>query len=169
MIFVEMRAGTLRHAKSDLGVRAGGVDDLAALIDLEERVFATDRMSRRSLRHFLVSPTSQVVIAERKRAIAGYALVLYRPNSEIARLYSIAVAPDCLRSGVGPALLGAAEKAARGRGCTHMRLEVHENNERAIELYRKCGYVLFGRHPRYYQDQGDAYRFQKALIRRGGR
>jgi len=132
-------------------------------------VFATDRMSRRSLRHFLTSPASQIVVAARGGAIAGYALVLFRPNSEIARLYSIAVAPERCGSGIGPVLLDAAERAARTRGCSHLRLEVHENNARAIELYRKCGYALFGRHPRYYQDEGDAYRFQKALLRKGAR
>ena len=164
-----MRAAILKAPRSVIRIRVGDADDLAALLELEERVFATDRMSRRSLRHFLTSPTSRVVVAERDRAVAGYALVLFRPNSEIARLYSIAVAPDRFGSGIGPALLDAAEHAARARGCSHLRLEVHETNARAIELYRKCGYALFGRHPRYYQDEGDAYRFQKALMRKAAR
>lgn len=162
-----MRTAALKRPSSEIRIRAGDADDLDMLLDLEDRVFATDRMSRRSLRHFLVSPTSQVLVAERDGLVAGYSLVLFRPNSAIARLYSIAVAPDCTGSGIGPALLEAAEDAALSRNCSHLRLEVHEKNQRAIELYRKCGYSQFGRYQHYYQDEGHAYRFQKTLVRTG--
>jgi ribosomal protein S18 acetylase RimI-like enzyme len=158
-----MRTAALKASTSDLRIRPGDADDLAALLDLEQRVFATDRMSRRSLRHFLTSPTACSVVAERDGATAGYALILFRPNSMIARLYSIAVAPDCMGRGIGPALLAAAEEAARAHSCGYLRLEVHEKNRRAIELYRKCGYHEFGRHCQYYRDKGHALRFQKAL------
>ena len=47
-----------------------------------------------------------------------------------------------------------------------MRLEVHEHNTRAIGRYEKSGYRLFGRLHRYYDDGGDALRFEKPL---GGR
>ena len=173
-----MRAAALKAPNSDIRIRTGNAGDLDALLDLEERVFATDRMSRRSLRHFLTSPTSCSVVAERDGTAAGYAVVLFRPNSAIARLYSIAVAPNCTGSGVGPALLAAAEDAALERDRSCLRLEVHEKNRRAIELYRKCGYHEFGRYCEYYQDRGHALRFQKTLtprasaailVRRGAR
>jgi [ribosomal protein S18]-alanine N-acetyltransferase len=159
-----MRTAALRVPVSHVRVRKGAAVDLDVLLDIDGQAFAADRISRRSLRHFLVSPTSRVLVAERDGVVAGYALVLFRPNSLAARLYSIAVAPDRAGSGIGPALLAAAEQAARNRGCTHLRLEVHEQNRRAIELYRKCGYRRFGRLARYYQDDGDAYRFEKALV-----
>lgn len=161
-----MRAAALKAPSSDVRIRTGDAGDLAALIDLEDRVFATDRMSRRSLRHFLTSPTACSVIADRHGETAGYAVVLFRPNSAIARLYSIAVAPQWTGSGVGPALLAAVEDVARARDCSYLRLEVHEKNQRAIELYRKCGYHEFGRYREYYQDKGNALRFQKALVLR---
>jgi ribosomal protein S18 acetylase RimI-like enzyme len=52
---------------------------------------------------------------------------------------------------------------ARRRGCTTVRLEVHETNHAAIARYRKQGYQEFGRHRRYYDDGGDALRFHKNL------
>ncbi len=103
------------------------------------------------------------MVAEAGGALAGYVLVLYPPRSKRARLYSIAVAPHIGRRGVGPLLLAAAERAARRRGRRAMRLEVHEHNSRAIARYEKSGYRLFGRHRRYYDDRGDALRFEKAL------
>ncbi len=162
-----MRTAALKRPNSEIRTRSGDAEDLDALLDLDERVFATDRMSRRSLRHFLTSPTSQVIVAERDGVVAGYALVLFRPNSAIARLYSIAVVPDCKGCGVGSALLEAAEHAAVRCNCSHLRLEVHEKNQRAIELYRKCGYRQFGHYRHYYQDEGHAYRFEKTLAHKG--
>jgi len=45
-----------------------------------------------------------------------------------------------------------------------MRLEVHHTNHAAIARYRKSGYREFGRHRRYYEDGGDALRFEKRLM-----
>jgi [ribosomal protein S18]-alanine N-acetyltransferase len=64
---------------------------------------------------------------------------------------------------VAPLLLKAVELVARRRGCTTVRLEVHETNHAAIARYRKQGYEEFGRHSRYYDDGGDALRFHKNL------
>jgi ribosomal protein S18 acetylase RimI-like enzyme len=158
-----MRASTAPATLSDIHLRPGGTADLAALVDLENRVFATDRLTRRGFRRFLASPTADLIVAEHGGKLAGYALVLFRPDSAIARLYSIAVAPHAAGKGVGPALLAAAEAAASRRHCTHLRLEVHEGNARAIARYRKSGYDLFGRHLDYYDDHGHALRFEKKI------
>ena len=102
-------------------------------------------------------------MAEAGGKLAGYVLVLYPPRSKLARLYSVAVAPHSGRRGVGTLLLAAAERAARRRRRRAMRLEVHEHNSRAIARYEKSGYRLFGRHRHYYDDRGDALRFDKPL------
>jgi len=101
-------------------------------------------------------------VAEAK-ALAGTAIVLFRPRSAVARLYSIAVAPHMSGKGVASLLLKAVERVARRRDCTTIRLEVHETNHAAIARYRKQGYQEFGRHRRYYDDGGDALRFHKIL------
>jgi Peptidase_C39 like family/Acetyltransferase (GNAT) family len=61
-------------------------------------------------------------------------------------------------------LLAAAEAAAAARGCRAIRLEVHVRNHAAISRYRKSGYREFARIPRYYDDGGDALRFEKRLV-----
>jgi ribosomal protein S18 acetylase RimI-like enzyme len=137
--------------------------DLDALVALEQAVFTTDVLSRRSFRRFLTAPGAALIVAENDDRIAGYVLVLYPPRSKLARLYSIAVAPHIVRRGIGPRLLAAAEKAARRHGRRAMRLEVHEHNGRAIARYEKSGYRPFGRHRGYYEDRADALRFEKPL------
>ena len=138
--------------------------DLDALLAVEQAVFTTDILSRRSFRRFLATTGATLIVAEAAGKIAGYALVLYPPRSMFARLYSIAVAPHIGRRGIGPLLLAGAERAARRRGRRVMRLEVHEHNGRAIARYEKSSYRLFGRHRRYYDDRGDALRFEKPLV-----
>ena len=149
--------------RSVASIRRGRAADLDDLIELEAQVFASDRMSRRSLRHFLAAPSATVLVAEYGGRISGCAVVLFRPNTSIARLYSIAVAPQRAGLGLGPALLAASERAAVARGRQTLRLEVHEDNHRAISRYRKAGYRQFGCHDAYYADQGDALRFEKKL------
>ena len=107
----------LAHAPvAEIRVRKAERADLDALIELEHRVFATDRLSRRSLRRFLKSPTAELIVAEHGARLAGNAIVLLRPRSPLARLYSLAVAPQMGGHGVAPMLLAAAEAAAAARG-----------------------------------------------------
>jgi ribosomal protein S18 acetylase RimI-like enzyme len=156
--------GSAARAPHKAKLRRGRHGDLAALIAIETAVFRTDQLSRRSLRHFLASPTAALIVADDgSERLAGYALVLFPPRSLLARLYSIAVAPHLGRRGLGPLLLAAAEDAAKRHGRRAMRLEVHEHNTRAIARYEKSGYRFFGRHRDYYGDHGDALRFEKLL------
>lgn len=150
-------------------VRPARRADLDALMELEQRVFATDRMSRHSLRRLLTSPTARVIVADTGRRLAGAAVVLFRTYTAVARLYSIAVAPQMSGKGVAVALLAAAERAAGARKCRCMRLEVHEANAAAISRYGKTGYRQFGRYAAYYEDGGDALRFEKPLGARRAR
>jgi ribosomal protein S18 acetylase RimI-like enzyme len=160
-----MRAAFFHCHAPTIRLRAAARADLDALIALEQLVFATDRLSRRSLRRLLQSASAAVIVAEHGHgALVGNAILLFRPRSALARLYSIAVAPSMSGRGIGIGLLQAAEDAARGRGCTAIRLEVHEANQVALARYRKSGYREFGRHERYYQDGGDALRFEKRLV-----
>jgi ribosomal protein S18 acetylase RimI-like enzyme len=153
------------HPAPPIHIRPAGIGDLDALIKLEHQVFSTDRLSRRSLRHFLVSPAAELLVAdEADGRLAGTAIVLFRPRAAVARLYSIAVAPHMGGRGVAALLLQAAETCAVARGCRALRLEVHQTNHAAISRYRKSGYRQFGRRLRYYQDGGDALRFEKPLI-----
>jgi ribosomal protein S18 acetylase RimI-like enzyme len=59
---------------------------------------------------------------------------------------------------IASGLLAQVETVTRSRRCLSLRLEVHESNRGAIG---KAGYRQFGRHARYYEDSGDALRFEK--------
>jgi ribosomal protein S18 acetylase RimI-like enzyme len=158
-----MRTAALKLSVPQVEVRSGTIDDLDALMALEASVFAADCMARKNLKRFLSVPTADVLIADCNGEMLGCAIVSFRVASQLARLYSMAVAQASEGSGVAALLLGAAEAAACARACTQIRLEVHEDNGRAIACYRKAGYREFGRHVGYYRDLGDALRFRKDL------
>jgi ribosomal-protein-alanine acetyltransferase len=157
-----LEVGPIFMAKNAmLAIRPADLGDLDALVAIERRAFSTDRLSRRSFSRLIVAPTATVLVADAAGEVMGYALVLYRAQGRVARLYSIAVNADRATRGVGRALLAAAEQAAAARGCERMRLEVHASNQRAAQLYERAGYVAFGRIDRYYEDGGTALRYEK--------
>jgi ribosomal-protein-alanine acetyltransferase len=151
-------------ATAPLVIRPASLDDLDALAALEARVFATDRLSRRSFRHFLTEDRDELLVADLGGRIAGYALVLFRAGTALGRLYSIAVEPEAAGRGLGRRLLDAAETAAEGRGCLFLRLEVREDNAKAKALYRSAGYRQVARVADYYEDHEPALRLEKRLI-----
>lgn len=137
--------------------------DIDGLVAIEDRVFAHDRISRRSFRRLIARATADTRLAEVDGMIAGYSMVLYRRGTAVARLYSIAVDPAFGGMGVGRALLEEAERAACATGRLALRLEVREDNARAVALYRARGYREIGRVAGYYRDGMAAIRLEKPL------
>ena len=152
--------------RPDWAIRLARGEDLDRLLALENRCFEHDRLSRRSFRHFLTSDTASCMVAERAGELLGYALVLFHGRTALARLYSMAVAPEHQGQGLGRDLLEAAEAAALDSGAAVMRLEVHPLNFAAIALYRRAGYLEFGVYRGFYEDESDALRMQHVLVPR---
>lgn len=152
-------------------IRGATFQDIPDLERIETASFDGDRLSGRSFRRLLKSPSCDFLVAELGRTFAGYALVFYRASNGIARLYSIATSAEARGRGVGRKLAGAAIKAAEARGKQSFRLEVREDNDGAIALYRKLGFREIGRREDYYEDGAPALRFEKDLmpVKRGAR
>jgi [ribosomal protein S18]-alanine N-acetyltransferase len=148
---------------SGLVIRAAEIGDLDAILALEHAVFSSDRLSRRSLRAFIVSLQRPLLVAIADGALAGYALVALRKGTAAARLYSIAVDRRVGRRGIGRALMAACERYAAAQGRVALRLEVRADNDAAIALYHRLGFRQFGRYANYYADGAPALRFEKPL------
>lgn len=136
--------------------------DVDALVALEHGAFAIDRISRRSFRSMISSRSASVLVKRSRDDLAGYVVVLFRGRSKSARLYSIAADPRF--AGIGHKLLIAAEAEAARRGSTELRLEVRQDNHRAIALYERSGFRLRDRVKNYYADGAMALRFRKSLV-----
>lgn len=156
-------------AKAETFIRIGKLTDLDALVHIERQCFDSDRLSRRSFRHFLQRGKGALLVCETGEAVVGYVLVHIHAGTVLARLYSFAVLPETQGSGIGRTLLEAAEQTAREQGCLAIRLEIRRDNERAKALYLSAGYREFEQLEDYYEDHQDAVRMEKSLARRSDR
>jgi ribosomal protein S18 acetylase RimI-like enzyme len=100
-------------------------------------------------------PTSRVLVAVAGGAIAGFATlhvtpVLHRPTA-VGRITGIAVLPSLKGSGVGRALVRAAEAHFERLGLARLEVTSGPAHVAAYDFYRRLG----------YDDQG--VRFAKAL------
>lgn len=147
-------------------VRPARLADLAALVALEQRSFATDRLTRRQFRHHLLGRgNSLLLVAVAGGRLHGNALVLFRAGARLARLYSIVVAPEARGRGTGERLLRRVERESRARGAGELALEVRQDNAAAIAMYERRGYRRVGDKPAYYEDGAPAWRYLKPLVR----
>lgn len=144
-------------------IRPATMADLTPLVELEMRCFAGDRLSRRSFKYMLSKAHGRLWVAEEPGRLLGYVLVLYHRGTSLSRLYSIAVDTNAQGRGVADALMEHAETCSKEEGCVYMRLEVREDNLRAIRLYERRGYRYFGRIEGYYEDGCAALRYEKSL------
>jgi ribosomal protein S18 acetylase RimI-like enzyme len=144
-------------------IRQATPADIDALDQLERRCFAGDRISRRQWRYLLTKAHADTLVQDTGGAVLGYVLVLYNRATSVARLYSIAVAPEARGSGLGRTLAVAAERAAGAQGRAYVRLEIRRDNAPSISLFRGLGYREFGVLDDYYEDHMQALRFEKAL------
>ncbi len=145
-------------------VQAATLDDLDALLDLEQRCFDSDRMSRRSFRRMITRANAALLVDRDGETLRGYALVLFHAGSSLARLYSVAVDPAHRGRGIARALLAEAERVAGERDCIDMRLELRRDNVEALKLYEAHGYRQFDVQADYYEDHMDAIRMEKSLV-----
>lgn len=152
-------------SQTHLSIRPAQLSDLSALVVLENASFVTDKLSRRSFRHWLVTEHRALLVAEWEQRIAGYILIIYHPGTRLARIYSLAVMPQLRGHGIAKALMQLGEQAACADGSLYLRLEVGVDNMPAIKLYESLGFQRFGLYRDYYQDHKDALRLQKRIRR----
>jgi ribosomal-protein-alanine N-acetyltransferase len=133
------------------------VDDLPAVLALEEELFAPDtwtatmyrdELSRRDTRHYLVAEED----GDGTPAVVGYGgLIAYDDEAHIATL---GVAKERQGEGIGARLLDELLAEADRRSPVVL-LEVRADNEVAQGLYRRRGFTQIGRRRGYYQPSGD--------------
>jgi ribosomal-protein-alanine acetyltransferase len=152
------------QAPSELSLRVAGLSDLDAIDAIEAESFVYDRFPRRNLARMLASPTASFVLVEIGGVPAGYAAVLFRSGTKVARLYSIAVAPAFRGRHVAKRLLDQSEAIATRHGRERMRLEFRSSNVQAQRLYERSGYAVIASKPEYYGDGETAIRMEKRLI-----
>lgn len=146
-------------------IRPATIKDLDSLERLEQASFLVDAFGRDQLRYFLTRAKGTSLVLEHEGEVAGAALIAWRRNSPVGRLYSIATTPALRGRGFGSQLLKECEDEASRRGCTEVILEVRTDNDRAMAFYQRHGYSTVGTLAGVYSDGADALRMHKKLAR----
>ncbi len=80
--------------------------------------------------------------------------VLYRElNKNLIEINLLATRSELLKQGLMESLMNELLKLCEGK---EIWLEVHEKNHKALNLYKKLGFLVSGKRPQYYKDGGAA-------------
>ena len=163
--------------KAALRVRPGTADDALNIAALATQVFLDTYATEGVFRHLaleafteysveafnarLKEPERRFVVAEVAGGLIGFAEVLALPQSapvgsvsgaQLVRLY---VQPQAQGSGVGRALIEAAETLTTSQSLEALWLTAWEHNDRALAFYARVGYEDLG--PSTYTCVGETY------------
>ena len=144
--------------KASILIRPMQPDDL-------EKVRAIDRLSfslpwpESAFQYELnANPAALLWVAEtesppEERRVVGM-IVVWLITDE-AHVATIAVHPDFRGQGIGRRLLSTALREAIRRGASQAMLEVRAGNQAAQALYRRFGFEVTYRRPKYYRDNNE--------------
>ena len=136
-----------------LTIRKMTLDDVPAVVDLDQKSFSLP-WPERSFRFELTdNPASRCWVAEMDGKVVGMIVVWL--IVEEAHVATIATHPDFRRKGIAKRLLSYALQKLMEQGARSSFLEVRASNLAAQELYRKFGYEETGRRRRYYKDNDE--------------
>jgi ribosomal-protein-alanine acetyltransferase len=139
--------------------------DLQNLVNLERECFATEAYTERQMRDLLESPNAIAFLAKVDDDIVGFAISLVEDfeGAKTGHIVTIDVAVKHRRKGIGLTLLKAAEDALLQREVQIVYLEVRADNNPALQLYNKRGYVKTEVLEDYYSAGVRAVRMMKQL------
>jgi ribosomal-protein-alanine N-acetyltransferase len=136
-----------------LVIRKMTLDDVPAVVDLDQRSFSLP-WPERSFRFELTdNPASRGWVAELDDKVVGMIVVWLMVDE--AHVATLATHPDFRRQGIAKRLLLHALRDLMAEGARSSFLEVRESNLAAQEMYRKFGYRETGRRRRYYRDNDE--------------
>jgi [ribosomal protein S18]-alanine N-acetyltransferase len=139
--------------RTALTVRRGTLDDLDAIMVIEEASFSTPwpRMAMQAeLSH---KPEALYLTVNRDEQVVAYLgswLIL-----DEGHICTVAVAPEARRGGLGELMLLVFLQHATRHGIQKVFLEYRTGNTPAAKLYQKIGFTFIGLRRGYYADTGE--------------
>lgn len=121
------------------------IDRMSFSLPWPEHSFQYEVSENRSARCFVAETQDKRIAA----MIVSWIIV------DEMHIATIATHPDFRRQGIGELILREALLDGRGMGAHLAFLEVRAGNEPAQAMYRKFGFEITGKRPRYYRDNGE--------------
>ncbi len=127
--------------------------DLQEILDIERVSFPTPWTERMFLDEMKTRHAQCLVVKieiDGKSLIGAY--IIFWVVADEVHLHNLAVRKEFRRQGLAYNLIKLMRDIGRQIGATRQTLEVRESNINAINLYRRCGFIVKGRRPLYYTD-----------------
>jgi [ribosomal protein S18]-alanine N-acetyltransferase len=137
----------------NLIIRKMTVDDISAVVDLDQKSFSLPWPERSFRFELSDNPASRCWVADVDGKVVGMIVVWLIVDE--AHVATLATHPEYRRQGIGKRLLAHALRHMIPEGARSSFLEVRESNLAAQEMYRKFGYEVTGRRRRYYRDNDE--------------
>jgi ribosomal-protein-alanine acetyltransferase len=135
-------------------IETASKQDLDRLHEIEKQCFQKEAFSRQQIADLLINYNSLGLVAKMSDQIAGFIIgcVRFERKRIVGHVLTIDVAPESRKSGIGASLLQRMERFFKEEGAEACYLEVREDNDAALALYRKFGYAKICKLPCYYAE-----------------
>jgi ribosomal-protein-alanine acetyltransferase len=145
---------TVAALPEGLASRAAVGDDVPAVAAIEGAVFPDPWPAHLYLQEIDQPLRFQRVVATGRGEIVAYLFACWQVDE--LHVLKVATHPVYAGRGLATSLLAEALDEVRRRQGRGVILEVRPTNQRAVRLYRRLGYHVLARRPRYYADGEDA-------------
>jgi ribosomal-protein-alanine N-acetyltransferase len=135
-------------------IREMKIGDVPAVIEIDKSSFSLPWPESSFPHEISDNKAARCLVAEVEDRQIAAMIVSWIVVDEM-HIATIATRPDFRRQGIGSILLAAALKDARECGARRAFLEVRAGNQAAQDMYSKFGFVISGRRPKYYRDNGE--------------
>ncbi len=129
-------------------------DDLPAVILIDRMSFSLPWPERTFRYEVEDNKAARCFVAETDGGQIAAMIVSWLIVDEL-HIATFATHPDFRRQGIGSSLLREALEDGRRQGACRAFLEVRDSNLAAQEMYRRFGFEMTGRRPKYYRDNGE--------------
>jgi ribosomal-protein-alanine N-acetyltransferase len=137
-----------------------GLLDLFQVWRLNRACFPKDAYDLITLFNMTVMPGVSRLKAVADGRIVGYIAGEINKRENAGWIITLGVHPAFAGRGIGTALLLAGERSLNAHT---VKLTVRRSNQRAIQLYERCGYAWVNTYRRYYHDGEDGLVMEKRL------
>ncbi len=138
-----------------IAIREMRIEDLPAIVEIDHMSFSLPWPEGSFRYEVMQNRAARCLVAETEENKIAAMIVSWIIIDEL-HIATFATHPDFRRQGIGSRLLAEALEDGRLRGTVRAMLEVRESNIPAQAMYRKFGFEVTGRRPRYYRDNDEA-------------
>ena len=137
-------------------IRKARANDVKEILDAQLSTFPNDpaNLDEEDFVKAISEKSYRLLVAIDANRFAGYIIIHNRPYRPWSSLDNLIVLPQCSRNGVGRRLLHEGMKPFHWRPV--LRLFVESNNSRAIQLYKKVGFLHLQTKKNNYENGDDA-------------